>query len=76
MLLIKFASRGLSKLQPLKLCSPLSLLRPCCNSVSVVVHPQGLHFNHPFLTKQQLRKFHIHLLQALLQEIIGKVFIC
>lgn len=74
--LIKLASRGLSKLQPLKLYSPPSLLCACCNSISAVMHPLGLHFNHPLSTKQQLRRFQICFLQAILQEIIGKVLSC
>lgn len=74
--LIKLASRGLSKLQPLKLYSPLSLLCACCNSISVVMHPLGLQFNHPLLTKQHLRRFQMCFLQAVLQEMVGKVWSC
>lgn len=72
--LIKLASRGLSKLQPLKLS--LSLLCACCNSISAVMHPLGLCLSHPLSTKQQLRRFRICFLQAILQESIGKVLSC
>lgn len=74
--LIKLASRGLSKLQPLKLSSPLSLLCACCNSISAVMHPLGFSLSHPLLTKQQLRRFQICFLQAILQESNGKVLSC